>query len=45
MEAPTFLDYAFENQGGKRTIKFLEEMKKYIPYRGATQKMEFINQK
>ena len=33
MEAPTFFDYIFENQGGRRTIKFLKEMKKYIPYK------------
>ena len=27
MEAPSFFDYMIENQGGKRTTKFLEEMK------------------
>ena len=32
MEAPSFFDYMIENQGGKRTTKFLEEMKKHIPY-------------
>ena len=32
MEAPTFFDYALQNQGGRRTTKFLEEMKKHIPY-------------
>jgi IS5 family transposase len=32
MSAPTLFDYAMQNQGGKRSMKFLEEMKAYIPY-------------
>jgi len=32
MQTLSFFDYAIQDQGGKRTIKFLEEMKKYIPY-------------
>ena len=32
MHAPSFFDYAMENQGGKKTKAFLEEMKAYIPY-------------
>ncbi|WP_457596271.1 transposase [Hydrogenimonas sp.] len=32
MRAPSFFDYAMQNQGGKRTRKFLAEMKAYIPY-------------
>jgi IS5 family transposase len=32
MGAPSFFDYMIENQGGRRTTKFLEEMKKHIPY-------------
>jgi len=32
ISAPTLFDYAMQNQGGKRSMKFLEEMKAYIPY-------------
>ena len=32
MSAPSLFDYAMENQGGKKTRAFLEEMKTYIPY-------------
>ena len=33
MGTPTFFDYAIQDKGGKRTTKFLDEMKKYIPYK------------
>ena len=32
MRTPSFFDYAIKDQGEKRTIKFLEEMKRHIPY-------------
>jgi IS5 family transposase len=32
METLSFFDYMVQDQGGKRTTKFLEEMKKHIPY-------------
>jgi IS5 family transposase len=32
MSTPSFFDFAMENQGGKKSIKFLEEMKTHIPY-------------
>jgi len=32
MSLPSLFDYVMENQGGKKTIAFLEEMKSYIPY-------------
>lgn len=32
MSTPSFFDFAMENQGGKKSIKFLEEMKAHIPY-------------
>ncbi|WP_187647584.1 hypothetical protein [Nitrosophilus labii] len=32
MQILSFFDYAIQEQGEKRTIKFLEEMKKNIPY-------------
>ena len=32
MQTLNFFDYAIKDQGGKRTIKFLEEMKRHIPY-------------
>jgi len=32
MSTPSFFDYAMENQGGKKSMKFLDEMKAYIPY-------------
>ena len=32
MSTPSFFDFAMENQGGKKSMKFLEEMKAYIPY-------------
>ncbi len=32
MEALSFFDYAIKDMGGKKTMKFLEEMKKHIPY-------------
>jgi len=32
MSTPSFFDYAMENKGGKKSLKFLEEMKAHIPY-------------
>ena len=32
MQTPSFFDFAMENQGGRKSRKFLEEMKAYIPY-------------
>jgi len=32
MEALSFFDYAIKDMGEKKTMKFLEEMKKHIPY-------------
>jgi len=32
MNTPSFFDFAMENQGGKKSMKFLEEMKEHIPY-------------
>jgi IS5 family transposase len=32
MSTVSFFDFAMEDQGGKRSMKFLEEMKAYIPY-------------
>jgi len=32
MQTPSFFDFAMENQGGKKSRKFLKEMKAYIPY-------------
>lgn len=32
MNTPSFFDYAMETQGGKKSMKFLEEMKEHIPY-------------
>ena len=32
MHTPSFFDFAMESQGGKKSMKFLEEMKEHIPY-------------
>jgi len=32
MNTPSFFDFAMEDQGGKKSMKFLEEMKEHIPY-------------
>ena len=32
MNTPSFFDYAMQSQGGRKSMKFLEEMKAYIPY-------------
>ncbi|MCF6207268.1 MAG: IS5 family transposase [Sulfurovum sp.] len=32
MHTPSFFDFAMQNQGGRKSRKFLEEMKAYIPY-------------
>ena len=32
MQTPSFFDFAIKNQGGKKSRKFLEEMKAYIPF-------------
>jgi len=32
MNPPSFFDFAMESQGGKKSMRFLEEMKEYIPY-------------
>jgi len=32
MEELSFFDYGMKEMGGKRTMKFLKEMKKHIPY-------------
>jgi transposase, IS5 family len=32
VNTPSFFDFAMENQGGKKSMKFLEEMKEHIPY-------------
>ena len=32
MQTPSFFDYAMRHQGGRKSTKFLEEMKTYIPY-------------
>ncbi|WP_457605989.1 hypothetical protein [Nitratifractor sp.] len=32
MSTPSFFDYALQDQGGKKSRKFLEEMKAYIPF-------------
>lgn len=37
MATPSFFDYAMQNQGGRRSIKFLEEMKAHIPYEALEQ--------
>ena len=29
---PNFFDYAIKHQGGKRSMKFLDEMKELIPF-------------
>ncbi len=32
MSTPGFFDYALQDQGGKKSRKFLEDMKAYIPF-------------
>lgn len=32
MDTPSFFDFAMEHQGGKKSMKFLGEMKEHIPY-------------
>lgn len=37
MSTPSFFDYAMQNQGGRKSMRFLEEMKAYIPYEALEQ--------
>jgi len=32
MKSPSFFDFAMEKQGGKKSMKFLDEMKAHIPF-------------